>query len=403
MLCFRCVGLTVFFSVIFLRAVGGGSAGCVIANRLSANPDTTVLLLEAGGLEEPSRQIPVIAAYNLGGHDDWAYWTAPQKNACLSFREQRCPMPRGKVLGGSSVLNYMLYVRGNKYDYDRWDSKYGADGWAYKDVLQYFKDIEDYHAGPLTVYHGSSGEVPVDYANTSTQLSDVYLKACKESGYRYVGYNGPTQSGCSRLQANVRGGERTSASKAFIQPVISTRRNLDVALYSHVTKINFDGKRAVGVSFSRYGQQQNLSARREVILSAGTVGSAQLLLLSGIGPKEELERLQIPVVADLPVGKNIQDHVLFFTAVPVLTDKQVGIPLFSLGDIAQYASDRTGTISIPAAVEVLHFLSTPYASGPESADVELCLISVQPANQLARAELFNIGVLPEVRSTFKNV
>ncbi|XP_049517670.1 glucose dehydrogenase [FAD, quinone] [Dermacentor silvarum] len=375
--------------------VGGGSAGCVIANRLSANPDITVLLLEAGGLEEASRQVPVTASYNLGGHDDWAYLTVPQKNACLSFQGQRCPMSRGKVLGGSSVLNFMMYVRGNRHDYDRWAQTYGAAGWSYQDVLPHFKDIEDFRAGPVNEYHGTNGEVPVGLANASTPLSKLFLDACKESGYSLVDYNGATQSGCSRLQINMANGERFSSSKAFIHPVLRTRRNLDVALFSQVTKVNFEGNHAVGVTFTRYGKAQNVSARREVILSAGTIGSAHLLLLSGVGPREDLERLQIPVVADLPVGRSIQEHSFLFTAMPVRTDWQVGMSLFSLEDIAQYDSNRSGIITIPTAIEAVQFLSTQYAVGPDSPDIELAIASSQPASQLARAEILNFGVLPE--------
>ncbi|XP_075534938.1 glucose dehydrogenase [FAD, quinone]-like [Dermacentor variabilis] len=380
--------------------VGGGSAGCVIANRLSADPNITVLLLEAGGLEDASRQIPLTAPYNIDGHDDWAYRTVPQRNACLSFHEQRCPMSRGKVLGGSSVLNFMMYVRGNRHDYDNWAGKYGAAGWSYEDVLPHFKDIEDFHVGPVDGFHGSAGEVPVGHPNGSTHLSKLFLDACQESGYSLVDYNGATQSGCSRLQVNMANGERFSSSKAFIQPVLRTRRNLDVALFSQVTKINFEGSLAVGATFTRYGKPQNVSARREVILSAGTIGSAQLLLLSGVGPREDLERLQIPVVADLPVGRSIQDHSFLYIGVPVITDWQVGISPFSLEDIAQYESNRSGIVTIPSAIEAVQFFGTQYAVGPDSTDIELGIISSQPASQLARAEVLKIGMLPEAYDNY---
>ncbi|XP_037509087.1 glucose dehydrogenase [FAD, quinone] [Rhipicephalus sanguineus] len=380
--------------------VGGGSAGCVVANRMSANPDTTVLLLEAGGLETASRQIPLTAAYSLGGHDDWDYRTVPQRNSCLSFHEQWCPLSRGKVLGGSSVLNFMMYVRGNRHDYDRWALTYGATGWTYEDVLPHFKDIEDFRAEPVDEYHGESGEVPVGYPNASTPLNELFLNACKESGYSIVDYNGATQSGCSRLQANVANGERVSASKSFIQPVLKKRNNLDVALFSQVTKINFEGSRAVGVTFTRYGTSQNVSAAREVVLSAGTVGSAQLLLLSGVGPREDLERLQIPVVADLPVGRSVQDHAFLLAAVPVITDWQVGVSLFTLQDIAQYDTTRSGVISIPTAIEAVQFIGTQYALGLDSPDVEVAIVSSQPATQLARVEMLNLGMLPEAYDTF---
>ncbi|XP_037562496.1 glucose dehydrogenase [FAD, quinone] isoform X2 [Dermacentor silvarum] len=330
--------------------VGGGSAGCVIANRLSADPDVSVLLLEAGGLETASRQIPAIAGMIMGGHDDWAYWTVPQKNACLSYWDQRCPLPRGKVLGGSSVINAMLYVRGNRHDYDRWEREYGAEGWAYEDVLPHFRDIEDYRVGQI--------------------------------------------DGCSRLQTNVKEGERVSAWKAFIQPIIGTRENLHVAPFSQATKVIFEGSRAVGVAFTRFGEPQNVSARLEVIVSAGAVGSAQLLLLSGVGPKEDLERLQIPVVADLAVGRSLQDHPLLPMAVQTSTDN-VGIPSFSLRDIAEYDSNRSGTISIPAGIEALQFLSSENAADSDIPDIEVTLTSSSPATEADRAQQLNLGILPE--------
>ncbi|KAL1415171.1 hypothetical protein MTO96_029687 [Rhipicephalus appendiculatus] len=344
--------------------VGGGSAGCVIANRLSADPRVTVLLLEAGGLETASRQIPAAAPFNLRGHDDWDYWTVPQKNAALSYRDQRFSISRGK-------------------------------GWAYEDVLPHFRDIEDYRVERPDEYHHTGGEVPVDYSNTTTHLSQLLVEACEQAGFPYVDFNGATQTGCSRVQTNVADGERVSASKAFIQPVIGTRKNLHVALFSQVSKVNFDGKRAVGVTFTRYGKQQNVSASREVILSAGTIGSTQLLLLSGIGPREQLGRLQIPVVADLPVGRNLQDHVGLLIGVPVKTDVDAGIHPFSLDDIAQYASNRTGTISIPVGGEFLQFLHSDYAADTAIPDIEVTVLSATPASDLLKASMVDMGLQPE--------
>ncbi|KAH6947777.1 hypothetical protein HPB50_021265 [Hyalomma asiaticum] len=369
--------------------VGGGSAGCVIANRLSVDPKVTVLLLEAGGLETASRQIPAAAPFNLRGDDDWDYWTVPQKNAAFSYRDQRFSISRGRVLGGSSVLNYMFYTRGHPRDYDRWASKYGAKGWAYEDVLPHFRNIEDYRVEKPDEYHHTGGEVPVDYSNATTLLTQLLLEACNQTGFPYVDLNGATQSGCSRVQTNVADGERVSASKAFIQPVVGTRKNLHVALYSQVTKVNFNGKRAVGVAFTRYGKQQNVSARREVILSAGTVGSTQLLLLSGVGPKEDLERLQIPVVADLPVGRNLQDHVGLLVGLPIKTEVSAGIAPFNLDDIAQYSTNRT------VSSDFLQFLHTDHASDAEIPDVEVIATSTTPASELLKLSMVATGLQPE--------
>lgn len=375
--------------------VGGGSAGCVIANRLSRDPRVSVLLLEAGGLEEASRQIPAMAPFNIRGRDDWDYWSVPQKHAAFSFRNKRLAHSRGKVLGGSSVLNFMMYTRGNPGDFDRWAKEYGAEGWSYEDVLPHFKDIEDYRLGPADACHGNGGEIPVDYANASSPLTQLLLEACQQAGYAHVDFNGATQSGCSRLQTNVANGERFSASRAFIQPITRERKNLHVALLSHVTKVNFDGKRAVGVTFTRLGRPSKVKARREVILSAGAVGSAQLLLLSGIGPREDLERLKIPAVADLPVGRSLQDHPALIVGVPVSTDADVGIPPFGFADIQQYVSNRTGAISIPVGNEFLQFLHTEYAEDPRVPDIEVATVSMSPASHLLKAFAVELGMLPE--------
>ncbi|KAH8009651.1 hypothetical protein HPB51_018948 [Rhipicephalus microplus] len=309
---------------------------------------------------------------------------------------QRLPLSRGKVLGGSSVLNFMLYTRGNPGDYERWVRDYGATGWGYQEVLRHFKQIEDYHAGPVDQYHGSGGEVPVDHANTSTLLSHLLLKACNESGYSYVDFNGPTQTGCSRAQVDAASGERFSSSKAFIQPIIRTRKNLHVALFSQVTKVNFEGSKAAGVSFTRYGESQKVLAGREVILSAGTVGSAQLLLLSGVGPREQLERLKIPVVADLPVGLNLQDHEVLQMAPPVSMNVNAGIPPFGLKDVQQYDRNKTGTISIPTSTEFMQFLHTAdNATDSDIPDIEIAPISTSPASERFKAMMVELGLMPE--------
>ncbi|XP_049518890.1 oxygen-dependent choline dehydrogenase [Dermacentor silvarum] len=384
--------------------VGGGSAGCVIANRLSADPHVTVLLLEAGGLETASRQLPATASTNTGGHDDWAYWS-------------RLYLPRGKVLGGTSTINLLMYVRGHPYDFDRWAREYGAKGWAYEEVLPHFKDIEDYRAETPDEYHGTGGEVPIDYANTSTRLGRLLLEACNQSGYPYVDYNGRTQS----VQGN------RLYFWALVVNLYSSHLSLSLCL-SLNPQVIIEGRRAVGVALTRYGQPQRVSAAREVILSAGTVGSAQLLMLSGIGPREDLERLQIPVVADLPVGRTLQEHVTMELAVPVSTDVAAGIQPSTLDDITQYATNRSGEdassfsmaciivdreklqyehfymlvpgpISMPQT-EVLQFLKTNYAADTGIPDIEIAANSNPPATELLRTSLLNLGLLPEAYDSF---
>ncbi|KAL1484604.1 hypothetical protein MTO96_032508 [Rhipicephalus appendiculatus] len=298
--------------------LGGGSAGCVLANRLSADPTRTVLLIEAGKLEIPSMrfplmpnmsvetQMPMVAPILMGTEMDWQYLPEPQQNACLSVKDQRCPWARGKALGGSSAINFMLYVRGNPRDYDIWRHQFGAEGWGYEDVLPHFMSIEnsmvpdhDEH------YRGTSGEVPVTYPKFQTNLSEYFLKGCQQSGYPIIDYNGRSQAGCSRVQSNTKNGERQSAAKSFIEPVLN-RENLHIALRSHV---HIDGERATGVSFSTAGATYHITAGREVVISAGAIGSPQLLMLSGIGPEDHLHKMQIPLIRNLPVGENLQDHM----------------------------------------------------------------------------------------------
>lgn len=360
--------------------VGGGSAGSVLANRLSANPNRTVLLLEAGGPETALQQIPFFAPFLANQDNTWGYSTVPQKDACLSSPEQRVSVTQGKILGGSSVLNSMSFVRGNHKDYDTWAAQYGALGWSYADVLPFFKDIETYYIGDPGQYHGTTGEIPINYANSHTPLSDAFLKACKESGYLYVDYNGQRQSGYSRIEANIANGTRQSANKCFLLPVQDKRPNLHISLRSLVTKITFDGKRASGVNFTKGNQLKFVAAKREVVVSAGAINSPKLLLLSGVGPKEDLERLKIPVVADLPVGRGLQDHVVFTGLVVTTPRDEVG--LLKFGTILQYVYNRTGVLAIPGGTEVILFSSSQSAlDADDFPDIQTVLTDLFPGNR----------------------
>ncbi|XP_054924007.1 choline dehydrogenase, mitochondrial-like isoform X2 [Dermacentor andersoni] len=289
--------------------VGGGSAGCVLANRLSADPSKMVLLIEAGGMEKPLAQIPLFAPLLIGSSFDWKYHPQPQEHACLSMEDRRCRLARGMALGGSSAINFMLYVRGNRRDYDIWRDEFGAHGWSYRDVFPHFKNIETARLPDQEpFYRGTHGEIPVEYASTQTRLSKAFLGACEENGYPVIDYNGRSQAGCSRLQFNTRHGQRYSASKSFITPILH-RRNLHISLWSRATKVIFENQHAVGVRFLKGPRMHTVRASREVVIAAGAIGSPQLLLLSGVGPWFDLEQLKIPVIADLPVGRNLQDHM----------------------------------------------------------------------------------------------
>ncbi|XP_040078706.1 glucose dehydrogenase [FAD, quinone] [Ixodes scapularis] len=382
--------------------VGGGSAGCLLANRLSANPLTTVLLLEAGGLEDASTEVPLLALLHFHGRFDWDYRTEPQNASCQSMKGKYSPWARGKVLGGSSVINFMMHVRGNKRDYNSWAEEYGAKGWSYDEVLPYFKSIESFHVKQYVHngYHGSSGELPVDYPNIRTLLSKTFLEAGKELGYDYVDYNGPTQAGFSRVQGNVKDGVRYSASKTFIRPILSHRKNLHISLLTKVTKVLFKDKHAYGVLFKRGAEERTVRAKREVILSAGTIGSAQLLLLSGVGPADHLEQLNISLVADLPVGQNLQDH-MFTGGVAATMKKGAELQLANMAIITDYVFGRRGPLAVPAGIEVLAFVNTPFVNASlDYPDVEIVLMSVSPSSDEGERYLIDTGLTREVYDAY---
>ncbi|CAN7948233.1 unnamed protein product, partial [Ixodes pacificus] len=223
-----------------VSTVGGGSAGSVLANRLSEDPSNRVLLLEAGGLEDGITDVPLFATLGQHTERDWSFQTEPQKNCCFALRDQRNVWSNGKVLGGSSVLNFMIYNRGNRRDYDSWAAG-GALGWSYDEVLPYFMRSEDNTDSTLTSngYHGVGGELTVSRAKYTTYVLDAFLKAGRELGYDAVDYNGPQQTGFSANQFTMRGNERWSTAKAFVLPVAGRkgRRNLHVSLFSQATKV----------------------------------------------------------------------------------------------------------------------------------------------------------------------
>lgn len=292
--------------------IGGGSAGAVVASRLSEVGNWTVLLLEAGGDENEISDVPALAGYTQLSEFDWKYKTSPPGASpyCLAMVGDRCNWPRGKVLGGSSVLNSMIYVRGNKLDYDGW-AGLGNAGWSYDEVLPYFIKSEDNRNPYLarTPYHGTGGYLTVQESPWRTPLAVAFIKAGSELGYENRDINGANQTGFMIAQGTMRRGSRCSTAKAFLRPV-RNRRNLHIALNAQATRIIFNkNKRAIGVEYIRDGTKQVVRVRREIISSSGAIGSPQLLMVSGIGPKEHLDEFGIPVISDLRVGDNLQDHV----------------------------------------------------------------------------------------------
>ncbi|XP_037785337.1 glucose dehydrogenase [FAD, quinone]-like [Penaeus monodon] len=370
--------------------VGAGSAGAVIANRLSENPYHSVLLLEAGGDETEISDVPALAGYLQLSKMDWQYKTEPQDSACLAMAGKRCNWPRGKVMGGSSVLNYMLYVRGNRRDYDHWEAL-GNHGWGFDTILHYFKKSEDnrnpYIARNLK-YHGTGGYLTVQEAPWRTPLATAFVEGGVEMGYENRDYNAEYQTGFMIPQGTIRRGSRCSTSKAFIRPV-RLRKNLHVAMYSFVTKILIDEytKRAYGVKFLRNGRAHVAHARKEIILSAGAINSPQLLMLSGIGPKNHLYSHGIPVIQDLPVGHNLQDHIgtggLVF-----LIDQQVSLVQTryeNLPSVLKYAMFGSGPLTVLGGVEGIAFVKTKFTNYTDDwPDIEFHFISGSPASDGGR-------------------
>ncbi len=290
--------------------VGAGSAGCVLADRLSAYGKHKVVLLEFGGSDRSIFiQMPAALAFPMNTKRwNWGYESEPEPH--LNGRRLNCP--RGKGLGGSSSINGLVYVRGNALDFERWKEDEGATGWGYADVLPYFKRAEGRDEGG-NEYRGGDGPLSTSYGPLDNPLHQAWLDAAQQAGYGLTeDYNGYAQEGFGRMDMTVRNGTRCSAAKAYLYEA-RKRRNLHVIEHALATRILFEGTRAVGVEYEQVGQMHQLRAAREVILSGGPINSVQLLKLSGIGPAEELQRHGITVRADRPgVGANLQDHLEFY-------------------------------------------------------------------------------------------
>lgn len=370
--------------------VGAGSAGCVLANRLSENPQNSVLLIEAGGPDK-KLEIGIPAGYAKlhRSEVDWGFLTEPQE----FVNNRRIYLPRGKVLGGSSSTNAMAYVRGNKADFDEWENL-GNQGWGYESILPYFKKSE-HNEDLQNEFHGQKGPLHVTFAKShQTPFAKAFVKACVEAGIpENQDYNGATQEGAGFFQFNIKAGKRHSTASAFLKPIFG-RKNLRILTHTQVKKILIKNDRAIGVEFfTGKNSHDTAHAKKEVILSAGAFQSPQLLMLSGIGEPEELKKKGIDLVRSLPaVGKNLQDHLFF--PVSGLSSTKEGFnhhlsPWNQVKDLIQYLITHQGVMAC-SPLEAGAFYST---QKNKPVDFQLHFSPMQAGND-GKTDMYNLDTYP---------
>ncbi|KAG7204872.1 hypothetical protein KM043_005272 [Ampulex compressa] len=386
--------------------VGGGTAGAALASRLS-EVTATVLLIEAGDEESPFMDIP-IEAINTEKGNAKQYLLEPTTKYCLSMDKRQCRVKKARVMGGSSATNWMVATRGHRDDYDEW-ARMGNTGWSYDEVLPYFQKLEAVNIPNLQVdnaYRNKKGPMHISYAPFQTPLSIAFLRRMEDVGYSRVDYNGRNMIGFSRVQATIWDGTRMSSNRAYLYS--KRRPNLFVSKKSLVHKIliNEDTKEAFGVRFKKNNEMITVYATKEVILCAGAIGSAQLLMLSGVGRIEDLQRLGIKVLEDLPVGHNLQDHVGFLGSTYVVKEP-IGILFSELDNLsypysADYYMHRKGPLTIPGGVEAIGFANVDDCYNSQALpNIEYLFLPLTFFN--LRKTMNDLGLNEIFQSAFKDI
>jgi choline dehydrogenase-like flavoprotein len=349
--------------------VGGGSAGCVLANRLSADPGNRVLLIEAGGWDKDLRVRIPAGISKLGDRYDWGYTASPDP----SRNDKVDTWNSGKVLGGGSSVNMMVWVRGERSDYDGWRDQ-GCEGWGYDEVLPYFKKAETF-AGERSSWRGASGPIGVTRVSTPLEVTDDFVAAAEQAGHvRNPDYNGERQQGVSVAQVNQRRGLRSSTARAYLAPV-RKRPNLTVVTDALVSRVRVEQGRARGVEYRHEGRSLFAAATREVIVSAGAIASPKLLMLSGIGPAEHLREHDVEVLLDAPsVGTNLQDHpygmLMYGTKADTLAEELT--PLRAIKHGFQYLLKRKGALTTSGCTAIVF----SQLSGDRPTEAETIMIPI---------------------------
>ncbi|XP_046608304.1 glucose dehydrogenase [FAD, quinone]-like [Neodiprion virginianus] len=370
--------------------VGGGSAGSVAARRLSEVEEWSVLLVEAGENPSASTDVPALVMDLLGIPEDWESELEAQPEACLSMKNGRCSWHRGKALGGSSTISAMLYLTGNKRDFDAWAAA-GNGGWSHDEVLPYFKKSQQMPPGFAWSdrFFGQDGPLVIRNFNFSeSAIQDLLLQAVRQLGLATPdAFNGPHFTGFAKAHGTLENGKRVNTAKAYLGP-IKDRKNLHVIKGAHVDKIVLKDDQATGVDVTlRNGQKITVHAKKEVVVSAGSLGTPQLLMLSGIGPREHLEEMGIKVEADLPVGQNLQDHVTWL-GLGISYDNDTNLPRPSklLDAVYEYLMHGRGELSTVGGVDTIGFIDVlDWASVYPSVQFHGMYL---PKNDLGRAEFF---------------